>query len=342
VHAYEDDGLDFVRRLDGMFAFALWDRTRRRLVLGRDRFGKKPLYYMRDGRRLAFASEMKALLLVPGARRDLDPLAVSQYFTFGYVPAPRSILAGVAKLGAGQVLTFADGDLAVRRYWQLDFTPRCGDDAETAARRVRDLALEAVRKRLISEVPLGAFLSGGVDSSIVVAAMSQVGTERVKTFSIGFEEESHSELDYARLIATRYATDHHEFIVRPDLLDVLPRLAWAFDEPFADASMVPTYYVSKLARQHVTVALSGDGGDELYGGYRRYTSALEDMRLARRLGPLRAVAPVLGAALPDGMRGKNRLSSLAGDPAAHYVELASIFPSPFRSRLLDPRFHMPD
>src|SRR5579859_106395 len=342
VHAYEEDGLDFVRRLDGMFAIALWDRTRRRLVLTRDRFGKKPLYYTFDGHRLAFASELKALLLMPGARRELDPLAVAQYFTFGYVPAPRSILADVRKLSAGHVLAFENDDLSVRRYWKLDFTPRGDDDGETAARRVRELVLEAVRKRLISEVPLGAFLSGGIDSSIVVAAMSQAGTERVKTFSIGFEEESHSELEYARLVAQRYATDHHEFIVRPDLLDVLPRLAWTFDEPFADASMVPTYYVSKLARQHVTVALSGDGGDELYGGYRRYTRALEDLRLANRLGPLRSIASLAGAAMPDGIDRKNRLSSLAGDPAEHYVELASIFPLPGRERVLDRRFHMPD
>ncbi len=342
VHAYEEDGLDFVHRLDGMFAIALWDRTRKRLVLARDRFGKKPLYYSFDGQRLTFASELKALLLAPNVRRELDPLAVSQYFAFGYVPAPQSILAGIRKLGAGQTLTFEGGAVEERRYWQLDFTPRCGDDEATAANTVRELVLNAVRKRLISDVPLGAFLSGGLDSSIVVAAMSRVGTERVKTFSIGFEEESHSELEYARLIAQRYETDHHEFIVRPDLLDVLPRLAWTFDEPFADASMVPTYYVSKLARQHVTVALSGDGGDELFGGYRRYTRAMEDQQLAQRLGPLRSLASLAGATMPDGMKGKTRLSSLASDPAEHYIELAAIFPSPLRGRVTMPRFSAPD
>jgi asparagine synthase (glutamine-hydrolysing) len=338
VHAYEEDGLDFPRRLHGMFAIALWDRKRQRLVLVRDRFGKKPLYYAHDGQRFIFGSEMKSLLLAPNLPRDLDPHAIGEYFTFGYISSPRSALASVAKLPAAHTLTFEQGRVDLRRYWSLDFTPRSPDDAEAAARRVRELVLAAVRKRLISEVPLGAFLSGGVDSSIVVAAMSQVGTERVKTFSIGFEEESHSELEYARLVAQRYDTDHHEFIVRPDLLDVLPRLVWTFDEPFADASMVPTYYVSKMARQHVTVALSGDGGDELYGGYRRYTRAMDDIRLARKLGPMRPLASVAGAVMPEGMKGKNRLSSLASDPAEHYVELLSIFPSHVRSRLLLPEY----
>lgn len=336
VHAYEDDGPEFVRRLRGMFAIALWDRKRRRLVLARDRFGKKPLYYAHDGQRLVFGSEIKSLLQAPWVVRTPDPTALAEFFTFGYIPAPRSALRGVAKLPAAHTLVFEDGRLDVRRYWQLDFTPTVRDDEETAARRIRELLFEAVRLRLISEVPLGAFLSGGIDSSIVVAAMSQVGTERVKTFSVGFEEEDLSELDYARLIAQRYDTEHHEFIVRPDLVDVLPKLVWDFDEPFADISMVPTYYVSKLARQHVTVALSGDGGDELYGGYPRYTRGLEDLRLARQLGPLRPLATAAAALLPEGAKGKNRLRSLGSDPAKHFVEMASAFPTPLRERLLAP------
>lgn len=342
VHAYEDDGLEFVHRLRGMFAIALWDRARRRLVLARDRFGKKPLYYAFDGRTLVFGSELKALLLAPSVGRELDPDAIGQYFTFGYVPSPRSALKGISKLPAGHMLVLEDGCLHVRRYWQLDFTPHCTDDEDTAAERVRELLLEAVKLRLISEVPLGAFLSGGMDSSVVVAAMSRAGTERVKTFSIGFDERSHDELEYARLIARHYDTDHHELVVRPDVLEVLPRLVWDFDEPFADASMVPTYYVSKLAREHVTVALSGDGGDEIFGGYRRYSRAIEDQRLARRLGPLRPLAGMAGAALPEGVKGKNRLSSLASDPEVHYVELASIFPTPLRRRILRPDFVPPD
>jgi asparagine synthase (glutamine-hydrolysing) len=338
VHAYEDDGPDFVRRLRGMFAIALWDRQRRRLVLTRDRFGKKPIYYTVDNGRLIFGSEIKSLLLAPGVRRELDPFAVSQYFTFGYIPSPRTAFAGIYKLPAAHILCFECERASLQRYWQLDFTPRCNDDEETATRRVRELLTEAVRIRLMSEVPLGAFLSGGVDSSAVVALMSEIATEPVKTFSIGFQEEDYSEVEYARRVASRYHTDHHEFFVRPDLLSVLPHLAWQFDEPFADASMVPTYYVSKLAREHVTVALSGDGGDELFGGYERYMPETLETRLSESARPLREVGRAVGALLPDGTRGKNRLLNLGLPPEERYTEAASVVPTALRQRLLQPEF----
>ncbi len=338
VHAYEDDGLGFVRRLRGMFAIALWDRHRRRLVLTRDRFGKKPIHYTIDNGRLLFGSEIKSLLLGPGMRRQLDPIAVSQYFTFGYIPAPRTAFAGIYKLPAAHTLCFEDGRASLQRYWQIDFTPRCNDDEETATRRVRELLTEAVRVRLMSEVPLGAFLSGGVDSSTVVALMSEIATEPVKTFSIGFEEQDYSEIEYARLVASRYHTDHHEFVVRPNLLSILPQLAWDFDEPFADASMVPTYYVSKLAREHVTVALSGDGGDELFGGYERYLPGTLETRLSENAGPLRALGTAVGALLPDGTRGKNRLQNLGLPPEERFTEAASMVPTALRHRLLQPEF----
>lgn len=338
IHAYEDDGLDFVRRLRGMFAIALWDRHRRRLVLTRDRFGKKPIHYTVDNGRLIFGSEIKSLLLAPGMRRQLDPIAISQYFTFGYIPAPRTAFVGIYKLPAAHTLCFEDGRASMQRYWQLGFSPTCTDDEETAARRVRELLIEAVRIRLMSEVPLGAFLSGGVDSSTVVALMSEIATEPVKTFSIGFEEQDYSEVEYARLVARRYHTDHHEFVVRPNLLSVLPQLAWDFDEPFADASMVPTYYVSKLAREHVTVALSGDGGDELFGGYDSYLRGMLETRLSKSVGPLRALGPVVSALLPDGMRGKNRLRNLGLPPEERFTEAASMLPTRLRHRLLQPEF----
>lgn len=338
VHAYEDDGVDFVRRLRGMFAIAVWDRRRRRLILARDRFGKKPVHYTVVGNRLIFGSEIKSLLLAPGVRRELDPASVSQYFTFGYISAPNTAFLNISKLPAAHTLTFEDGKLDLRPYWELDFTPRSSDDEETAVRRVRGLLTEAVRIRLMSEVPLGAFLSGGVDSSAVVALMSQVADQRVKTFSIGFEEQDFSEVEYARLIAQRYDTDHHEFIVRMDLLDVLPQLVWAFDEPFADASMVPTYYVSKLARQHVTVALSGDGGDELFGGYHSYTRAMRDNQMSRRLGPLRSLAPLTASLLPDHIRGKNRLRALGMTPEQRSIEAASIYSTAERPHTLQPAY----
>lgn len=338
VHAYEEDGLDFVRRLRGMFAIALWDRQRQRLVLARDRFGKKPLHYLYDGRRVIFGSELKSLLLAPEVPRDLDPAAITQYFTYGYIPAPRTALLGIQKLPPAHILTFEGGHVHLRRYWQLDFTPRITDDAETAVQRVRELLREAVRLRMISDVPLGAFLSGGVDSSSVVALMSELSPERVKTFSIGFEEQDYSELEYARLVAQRYDTDHHEFIVRLDVLDILPHLIWDFDEPFADASMVPTYYVSRLARQQVTVALSGDGGDELFGGYTRYARAVSQLALSQKVGPLCSLVSAASALVPEGMRGKNALRNLALEPEHWYTEQVSIFPTPLRARLLRPEF----
>lgn len=338
VHAYEDDGIEFVHRLRGMFAIALWDRRRRRLVLTHDRFGKKPLHYAVSGKQIVFGSEIKSLLLAPGVQRTLDPAAIAQYFAFGYISAPRTAFMDVGKLPAAHTLVFENGQIKLHRYWQLDFTPRRNDDEETAARVVRELLTEAVRVRLISEVPLGAFLSGGIDSSIVVALMSQVAGDRVKTFSIGFEEQDFSEVEFARTIARRYDTDHHEFVVRMDLLDVLPRLVWAFDEPFADASMVPTYYVSKLARQFVTVALSGDGGDEIFGGYNSYVREMRANQLNARLGSLRRLGPVVASLLPDGMRGKRRLHSLMLPPEERCVETQSIYSTPERGQLLNPEF----
>ena len=338
VHAYEDDGPGFVRRLRGMFAVALWDRHRRRLVLTRDRFGKKPIHYAVDNGRLIFASEIKSLLLAPGVRRQLDPIAVSQFFTLGYIPAPRTAFVGIYKLPAAHTLCFEHERASFQRYWQIDFAPRCTDDEETATRRVRELLTEAVRIRLMSEVPLGAFLSGGVDSSAVVALMCEIASEPVKTFSIGFDEADYSEVEYARRVARRYHTDHHEFFVRPDLLSVLPQLVWEFDEPFADASMVPTFYVSRLAREHVTVALSGDGGDEIFGGYDRYSPGTLETRLSEGVRPLRELGRAVGALLPDGMRGKNRLLNLGLPPEERYTEAASVVPTALRRRLLQPEF----
>ncbi|MFL5700619.1 MAG: asparagine synthase (glutamine-hydrolyzing), partial [Ktedonobacteraceae bacterium] len=268
VHAYEEYGDDCVKQLRGMFTFAIWDRKRQRLLAARDRFGKKPLNYYWDGQRLIFGSEIKSLLeaAIP---REINHLALDEYLTYLCVPAPNTLFNGIFKLPAAHILVYEDGQISTRRYWELPFIPTCQDDEATAIERTRALLQEAVEVRLMSEVPLGAFLSGGVDSSVVVGLMSQVMSRPVKTFSIGFEEDDYSELPYARQVAKHFGTDHCEFLVRPDLIAVLPQLVWAYDEPFADASMLPTYYVSKLAREHVTVVLTGDGGDEIFGGYTR-------------------------------------------------------------------------
>ncbi len=334
VHAYEEYGDDCVKQLRGMFTFAIWDRKRQRLLAARDRFGKKPLNYYWDGQRLIFGSEIKSLLeaAIP---REINHLALDEYLTYLCVPAPNTLFNGVFKLPAAHILVYEDGQISTRRYWELPFIPTCQDDEATAIERTRALLQEAVEVRLMSEVPLGAFLSGGVDSSVVVGLMSKVMSRPVKTFSIGFEEEEYSELAYARQVAAHFGTDHCEFLVRPDLISVLPQLVWAYDEPFADASMLPTYYVSKLAREHVTVVLTGDGGDEIFGGYTRYE---REMSINRIPAFLRAFMGFGSRLMPEGMRGKKRLSMLRHDPATRYAQLFTPFHSDGRPAMYTPEY----
>jgi len=276
VHAYEEYGCDVPKRLRGMFAFALWDQRRHRLLLARDRVGKKPLLYYTTGNELIFASEFQALLRHPGVGREPDREALSHYLSFMCVPAPLTAFRGVRKLEPGHLLVWQNGEVRIERYWSLDFEGKVSLTEEEAGERAVELLREAVRVRLMSDVPLGAFLSGGVDSSAVVALMSEFSAEAVKTFSIGFDEQDFSEISHARRIAERFGTDHHEFIVRPDAVEVLPALVRHYGEPYADSSAIPTYYLSKMTRQHVTVVLNGDGGDECFAGYERYAA----MRLA--------------------------------------------------------------
>ncbi|HUR05177.1 MAG TPA: asparagine synthase (glutamine-hydrolyzing) [Nonomuraea sp.] len=270
VHLYEEHGTEMVHRLRGMFAFAIWDRARQRLVLARDRVGKKPLYWRSDGTSLVFGSELKSLAQDPRLRREVDPVALDHYLTYKYVPAPWSIYKDVHKLPPGHLLVWERGNVSVDRYWTLNSTPRPVLDEVGEEERLRELLLEATRIRMVSERPIGAFLSGGVDSSAVVAAMAMQSHEQVRTFCIGFEDGDYDERHKARMVAARYGTDHHELVVTSDLLDVLPRIAWHFDEPFADSSAIPSFYVAQLSRKHVTVVLNGDGGDESFGGYQRY------------------------------------------------------------------------
>lgn len=334
VHAYEEYGDRCVEHLRGMFVFALWDRRRQRLLAARDRFGKKPFNYAWDGQRLVFGSEIKSLLAA-GVPRALDPIALDEYLTYGYVPAPHTMFAAVKKLPAGHILVVENGQLRTERYWELRFEPTCQDDEETALARTRALLEDAVRVRLMSEVPLGAFLSGGVDSSLVVGLMSRMMDRPVKTFSIGFAEEDYSELPYARQMAQHFGTEHTDLIVRPELLSVLPELVWAYDEPFADESAVPTYYVSKLAREHVTVALSGDGGDEIFGGYERYAR----MRAVEQTAmPLRLALSSGSLLLREGMRGKNRFSGMRLPLPERYTRGEMAFSPKLRASLYSSDF----
>jgi asparagine synthase (glutamine-hydrolysing) len=330
VHLYEDEGEACVERLRGMFAFAVWDQRNQRLLLARDRVGKKPLHYTRAGDSLVFGSEIKSLLQHPDVQRQVNPQAISDFLTFGYVPDPATAFQNIYKLPPGHTLTFKNGHITMRRYWDFSYPGQHVDrqanltDGECVV-RLRELIAESVRVRLESEVPLGAFLSGGVDSSAVVAMMAREMERPVKTFSIGFSDASFDELHYARIAARHFHTDHHEFVVTPDVCQLVDEVVWHHDEPFADVSSIPTYVVAKLAREHVTVVLSGDGGDEVFGGYERYAVDQRRRRYDGIPAFLRRGLLRLSRSLPQGVYGKGFLRSIALEPAARYVDSISYF-----------------
>lgn len=270
VHLYEEHGEDCVKYLRGMFAFAIWDIRAGSLFMARDRMGIKPFYYYHDGGKIVFGSEIKAIMACEGVPCKLNPQSLVYYMPFGYVPDPDSMFLNIHKLPPGHSMTYCKGRAKIQRYWDIEYKPERSRSEEFYIERILELLEEAVKIRLMSEVPLGAFLSGGIDSGMVVALMAKNMGEPVKTFSIGFEYEKYNELQYARAVAKKYGTDHHEEIVNPDAESVLQMLVNQFDEPFADSSAIPTFYVSRMAKKWVTVALSGDGGDELFGGYGHY------------------------------------------------------------------------
>ena len=347
LYAYAAWGEACVTRFRGMFAFALWDRPRRQLFLARDRMGIKPLYYapLADGTVL-FGSELKALTACPQLPRQIDPLAVEDYFGFGYVPEPRTIYRAALKLPPGHTLTLRRGEPVPepRQFWDLPLEPQpvTGDVTHELIERLR----EAVRIRLVAEVPLGAFLSGGVDSSAVVAMMAGLSAEPVNTCSIAFGEAAFDETVYANDIARQYRTRHHREQVAADDFDLLDTLADVYDEPFADSSAIPTYRVCELARRHVTVALSGDGGDESFGGYRRYRWHLQEERLRGRL-PLALRRPLFGALgalypkanwAPRVLRAKATFQSLARDSLEGYFDSVAVLSDGLRAPLYSPAF----
>ncbi|HEY6806507.1 MAG TPA: asparagine synthase (glutamine-hydrolyzing) [Pyrinomonadaceae bacterium] len=329
VHAYEQFGPECVSRLRGMFAFAIWDKRSRELFIARDRVGKKPLYYsLLPNGALIFGSELKCLLEHPEVKTEVNLEAVDAYFTLGYVPDPLSIFVNINKLPPGHYLIFKDGKVKVEQYWDFKFDRVASITEEECAAEVRRLLDESVKIRLVSEVPLGAFLSGGVDSSTVVGLMAGHMSQPVKTFSIGFNEDSYSELKFARLTAEKFGTDHHEFFVTPEICDVVDDLVRHFDEPFADSSAIPTFMVSKLARQHVTVALSGDGGDELFAGYTRYAIEKKREVFAKVPAFLRqGIMQPVSRRLPHNAKGRNFIHNVALEPADRFLDSMSIFTS---------------
>jgi asparagine synthase (glutamine-hydrolysing) len=324
VHLYEERGLDFVESLHGMFALALWDARRRRLVLARDRVGKKPLFYAdRDGT-LTFASELHALLEDPSVPRALDFEALDAYLALGWVPGPRSAFAAVRKLPPAHILVWGDGRVRVQRYWELRYGPkrRGGPDVE---QELRERIRAAVRRRLIADVPLGAFLSGGIDSSAVVAAMAEASSRPVKTFSIGFTTDHYNELPKARLVAKAFGTDHHELVITPDATALLPKLVRQYGEPFADPSALASFYVAEMARRDVTVVLNGDGGDESFGGYTRYvansllrTVDVAPARVRTAIGALGRHLPATSRVDSWTARARRFSAALALDPSTRY------------------------
>jgi asparagine synthase (glutamine-hydrolysing) len=341
-HLYEERGAGFVEGLRGMFAVAAWDARERRLVLARDPFGIKPLYYRVSGGTLSFASELKALVRQPGFSREVDLEALEAYLTFNSVPAPMSIYREARKLPAGHVLLAQDGEVRVQRYARPAPVPAADvrrEGAGALAAELRERLRDSVRAHLEADVPVGVFLSGGIDSSLLVALAAQESRERVRTFSIGFEERSFDELSRARTVARRYDTDHHELVLRPDAAALLPEIAAAFDEPFADSSALPTYAVSRLAAGHVKVALSGEGGDELFGGYFTYVAD----ELAPWVGPAATLARPLIERLPSSSRrvsldykAKRFARAAALPPLERHHGWKEIFSAEARAALLQP------
>ncbi len=310
VHLYEEYGDSFPEHLNGMFAIALWDIRRRRFLLVRDRLGQKPLYYADVNGKLVFGSEIKTILQDGEVPRRLDPQAVYNYMVLGYVPQPRSIYRDVRKLPPATVLVADQGGVRMQRYWEYPVHQPMATDYHAARPALRELLTDATRLRMVSDVPLGAFLSGGLDSSITVALMAQLSDRPIQTFFIDFEEAGYSEREYARAVAQRYGTEHREFVVKPDAISVLDDIIRFCDEPFGDSSAVPTYYLSRMTREHVTVALAGDGGDESFGGYRRYRAVL-DRREAGRLQPVwAAVGSGIHRLLPRAAPGRMYFRSL--------------------------------
>jgi asparagine synthase (glutamine-hydrolysing) len=321
VHAYEEWGERSVERFRGMFAFAIWDSRARRLVLVRDRLGVKPLYYAEvPGQGVVFGSELKALVEDPDVPRDWRPEAIDAYLTLLYIPAPMTVYRGIHKLPPAHVLVAEKGALRTFRYWDLTFDGR-GDEAreDEYLERLDALLRESVALRQISDVPLGAFLSGGIDSTTVVSYMVETSPRPPVTISVGFDHGEYDELAHARTVADHLGCEFHERTVTPDVAALLPKLAWHFDEPFADSSAVPTYYVSRAARELVTVALSGDGGDELWAGYSRHRVERWEQRLRTALGPAHRAAGWIAHALPLGVKGARALQHLAYRPEHAYA-----------------------
>jgi asparagine synthase (glutamine-hydrolysing) len=346
VHLYEELGERMLAKLRGMFAFAIWDEKRRKLLVARDFYGKKPLVYWQNADGFRFASELKSLLCEQGFPKDVDHEAIDDYLMYQYIPHPKTIFKAARKLPPGSFGVFEDGKLRIEEYWRPPYEHEEPITEEDAVAQIRETLTEAVRLRMISDVPLGAFLSGGIDSTIIVGLMQKLSNAPVKTFSIGFPVKSYDESGFARAAAKHLGVQHHEMMVEPDAVNVIQKLAHYYDEPFADSSAVPTYYVSQMTRQHVTVSLSGDGGDELFCGYPRYTAVRLGERFDKLPRPLKAMASSsLWQKLPAPARQKSKrrrlqklLRVIKDHPTNRYRHWISIFDDSLRPTLYTDAF----
>lgn len=356
LYAYREWDTDCLRKFNGMFAFAVYDDRKKVLFLARDRVGKKPLYYIHRGGEFLFASEIKALALEPGFDREINLDALSYFLTYGYIPGEMCIFSGVRKLPSAHALTYSldTGEIKRWRYWQVPPEDTgAGTNEDQVLEELEALLEDSVRLRMISDVPLGVFLSGGVDSSLVTALMAKISDRPVKTFSVGFEDQAFNELPHARIVADHFRTEHTEILVKPDFFNILPKLCVMYDEPFADNSMIPTYYVSRETRKYVTVALAGDGGDELFGGYTTYLAGKGIEALTGVLPRcVRSSLAAAGRRLPEKWRWKRHLERLSLDGMETFLEMAGhpYFHSGYKAQvlsrdiidLLGARLYMPE
>ena len=328
INGYDCYGVNILNKLNGMFVFAIWDEKKKRLFAARDRLGKKPFYYYAGSDQFVFASELKSLLVVPDIARNINPEAIDKYFSFGYIPAPMTIIDNIYKLRPGHFLLWENETVSTHQYWDVEYkeSQLCKTEDDYVD-YLDELLAAAVKRRLISDVPLGAFLSGGIDSSTVVGMMARASSNPVKTFTIGFEEQIYSEIEDARIVANSFSTDHHEYKVKSNAIDILPKLVWHFDEPFADSSAVPTFYVSKIARENVTVILSGDGGDELFAGYRSYhkRNQYEAFKKLPRSFRNKLIGPI-ARKLPINAKGKYFLLELSQLEKSENFKIIEIYP----------------
>ncbi|NTU98577.1 asparagine synthase (glutamine-hydrolyzing) [Candidatus Falkowbacteria bacterium] len=342
IHAYEEYGMDFLHRVNGMFSLAIYDKRIGKIFLAVDRLGVKPLYFFASTNAFLFGSEIKAIIADPSVPKDLDSLAVKQYFNLGYIMAPRTIFSGLCKMEPGHLISLdiSSGTVsAQKKYWQLGFS-QCGCSFDDWQEEFEKTFYEAVDRRLISDVPLGVFLSGGLDSTAVLMAMDKLGHKNVSTFSIAFKEDAFDESCFSRSVSERFKSRHHEFLVKPDAIELLPKLAWHFDEPFDDASALPSFYLAQETKKSVTVALSGDGGDELLAGYPRYATfaKLERFRSLLPFGLSNKMAGIIATMLPRHLKTSKRLYLSSLELAQSYQEHMSAFSVRETERILNNDF----